>query len=211
MMAIVGMISRIALQFQQYLAHACFDLAEAFAGLRASCHRLATHYWTPRPLTLCLMRDPHSYRSGPHSGQPVPFFGACAKKCRNFIVALVVAPNTVNSLTIEIVNKGTKTCLRKLGLSQQLLLSLSQVVSKLTCSAALLAQPLVQLPLTRSAQTKQQQHLLAPLLACCVTTLASAARPAKIFRATPARQTQLNSRQGSSLAAVLRSKDTAYV
>jgi hypothetical protein len=145
-------------------------------------------------------------------GQPVPFSELCAKKCRNFVVALVATANTVNSLIIVIAKKGTKTCLRKLGSSQQQLHSLWLVVSKLTCSAALLAQLPVQLLQTRSAQTKQRQLLLVRLLAFFATTQASAASLAKTFRAfVKARHTHLNSRRGSSSAAVLRSKDTAYV
>ncbi len=210
-MARFGMNSRSDLQFQQDLAHPRFGFVETFAGSRAACHRLGTHNWTPRLIAYCLVRDPHSYRSAPAKGQPVSFFDVCAKKCRNLLVALVVTSNTVELLAIEISNKGTKTCLRKLGSSQQLLHSLSRVAWKQICSVALLAQPPVRLLQMRLAQTKQRQHLQAQLLAFCATTQASAARHAKTFRATLARHTIMNSRQGPSLAAVLRSKDTAYV
>jgi hypothetical protein len=144
-------------------------------------------------------------------GQPVPFSAKCAKICRHSDIALVETSATVNLLAIEIENKGTKTCLRKLGLSQQQLHSLWLVAWKLTCSAPQLVQQLAQLPQTALAQTKQQQRLLVQQLVCSATTLVSAARHAKNIRATQARHTIMNSRQGPSLAAVLRSKDTEYV
>ncbi|MEP0722476.1 MAG: hypothetical protein ABJC34_07200 [Marinomonas sp.] len=209
-MATVGMNSRSDLSFQQNLAHNSLNSEGFFAALRTSCQRLDTHRWTPRPFAFCPVRDPHSCRSVPEKGQPVSFCAFCAEKCRNFLIALAESALKVDLLAIEIRNKGTKTCLRKLGSSQQLLHSLSRVAWKQICSVALLAQPLVRLLQMRLAQTKRRQHLQAQLLAFCATTQASAARHAKTFRATLARHTIMNSRQGPSLAAVLRSKDTAY-
>ena len=210
-MAIFGMISRRELQFQQNSAHQDSDATEIFAASRTSCQPLVTHRWGPNPFAYCLVRDPHSYRSAPFVGQPVSFFRHCAKICRNFLIALAVTARTVNLLAIEIITKGTKTCLRKLGSSQQQQQSAWLAAWKQTFSAAQLAQQLVQLQQTRLAQTKPQQHLLAQLLACFATTQASAARLAKTFRAVAARFTNMNSRRGNTSAAVLRSKDLIHV
>lgn len=205
------MISRSDLQFQQISAHRNSDAAEFFAASRASCQPLGTHRWGPNPSVYCLVRDPHSCRSAPFVGQPVSFFGICAEKCRNFLIALAVAARTVDLLAIDIKSKGTKTCSRKLGSSQQLQHSALRAAWKLISSAVPLAQQPVQLQQTHLAQTRQQQRLLVQPLACCATTQASAARPAKTFRAIVARFIDINSRWGSALAAVLRSKDPRHV
>ena len=210
-MALIGMISRSALQFQQKTAQWDSATMQFFAAARASCQRLNTHRWGLCPFAYCLVRDPHSCRFVPRVGQPASFLWDLAEKCRNLLIALAVIACTVNLLTIEITTKGTKTCLRKLGSSQQRLHSAWLVVWKLTCSVAPSVQQLVRLQQTRLVQIKQQQHLPVPPLACCATMQASAARHAKTFRANLARFTDMNSRPGIPLAAVLRSKDPTYV
>lgn len=205
------MSSRNTLQFQQNPAHRFVAIVEGFAGLCASCQRSYTHRWGPCPFAYCLVRDPHSCRSVPAVAQPASFFAGLAKKCRNLSIALVVPAARVNSLIIAIIAKGTKTCLRKHGSSQQQPHSVWQVVWKQICSVAPLVRPLARSPQTRLAPTKQRQRWLVLLQACCVTTPASAAPHAKTSRAHAARLTDMNSRLGSTLAAVLRSKDPRHV
>lgn len=211
MAAIVGMNSRSDLHFQRNLAQWRRRFADAFAGPSASCQRLGAQVGTPRPAPHDHVRNPDFHRSGPAMGQPVLFSSECAEKCRNRDIPLVETACSVDLLAIENLNKGKTTCLTNLGSSLLQLLSLWLVAWKLTCSVARLVQLLARLPLTHLAQTKQQQHLLVQLLACSATTLASAAKRAKNFRATLARHTIMNSRQGPSLTAVLRSKDMKYV
>lgn len=211
MTATVGTNSQSDPQYQQDLAHWRAGFGDVFAGLFGSCQRLGTQRRTPRLASYDYVRVPHSRRSGPHMGQPVPFSARCAEKCRNCEFSLVETARSVDLLAIANLEKGTTICLRKLGSSQLQLHSLWPVVWKLTCSAASLAQLAVSSLQKFLEQTQQQLLLLALPLVCSVTTLASAAPHAKTFRATLARHTIMNSRQGPSLAAVLRSKDKRYV
>ena len=195
MMTAVGINSRSDLQFQQDAAHKRLGIANDFADLRGSCQRVVTHFWTPRPFDDCLVRDPHFYRSVPIVGQPVSFCSFCAKICRNLNIALAVWMGTVNLLTIEITHKGKKTCLRKLGSSQQQLLSLLLVAWKLTCSAALSAQQAGLSWVHRSALAKPKVPLLAPLVRFCLITQALRVSLAKTIRATLARNIDINRRR----------------
>ena len=195
MMTAVGINSRSDLQFQQDAAHKRLGIANDFADLRGSCQRVVTHFWTPRPFDDCLVRDLHFYRSVPIVGQPVSFCSFCAKICRNLNIALAVWMGTVNLLTIEITHKGKKTCLRKLGSSQQQLLSLLLVAWKLTCSAAL---SVLQAGLSwvhRSALAKLKVLLLVPLVRFCLITQALRVSLAKTIRATLARNIDINRRR----------------
>lgn len=210
MMTAVGINSRSDLQFQQDAAHKRLGIANDFADLRGSCQRVVTHFWTPRPFDDCLVRDLHFYRSVPIVGQPVSFCSFCAKICWNLNIALAVWMGTVNLLTIEITRKGKKTCLRKLGSSQQLL-SLLLVAWKLTCSAAL---SVLQAGLSwvhRSALAKLKVLLLVPLVRFCLITQALRVSLAKTIRATLARNIDINRRRDLIPAAFLRSKDPEYV
>jgi len=210
-MAKLGTISRSDLQFQQNSAHGTCAIAEVFAALRASCQRLHTHRWGPRPSAFCLVRDPHSYRSVLFAGQPVSFFATCADLCCNCAIALAAGPRKGALFSIDITKKGTKTCLRKLGSSQQPPHSPLRVAWKPTFSAASLV-PLLALPRPRFwAQTRLQPGLRAHPQACCVTTPVSAAPHAKTSAARIARPSSINRRRGSASAAVLRSKDPMYV
>ena len=211
MMTAVGINSRSDLQFQQNSAHKRLGIANDFADLRGSCQRLVTHFWTPRPFDDCQVRDPHFYRSVPILGQPVSFCSFCAKICRNLNIALAVWMGTVNLLTIEITHKGKKTCLRKLGSSQQQLLSLLLVAWKLTCSAALSAQQAGLSWVHRSALAKLKVPLLVPLVRFCLITQALRVSLAKTICATLARNIDINRRQDLIPAAFLRLKDPEYV
>jgi hypothetical protein len=211
MMTAVGINPRSDLQFQQNSAHKRLGIAHDFADSRGSCQQLVTHFWTPRPFDDCQVRDPHFYRSVPIVGQPVSFCSFCAKICRNLNIALAVWMGTVNLLTIEITHKGKKTCLRKLGSSQQQLLSLLLVAWKLTCSAAL---SVLQAGLSwvhRSALAKLKVPLLVPLVRFCLITQALRVSLAKTICATLARNIDINRRQDLIPAAFLRLKDPEYV
>lgn len=210
-MAEIGEISRSGLQFQQKSAHRRNAYAEFFAALRGTCQRLGAHNRVLCPFALCPVRDPHSYRSVPFAGQPVPFSDICAKICRSFLIALAIVRHKIELFCIEIINKGTKTCSRKLGSSQQQQHSASLVAWKQIYNALPLVARLVRSPLIRLGSTKQLQPLRALLQLCFATTRASAAQRAKTFRAQAARLIEMNSRQGFALAAVLRSKDPEYV
>jgi hypothetical protein len=211
MMNAVGINPRSDLQFKQKLAHMRLVIADAFADLRGSCQRLVTHRWTLRPFDDFLVRNPHSYRSVPIVGQPVSFCSVCAKTCRNLVIALAVWVGTVNLLAIELTNKGKKTCLRKLGSSQQQLLSHSLVAWKLTCSAALSVQRAGLFWVRRSALAKLKVPLLVPLVRFCSITQVLRVSLAKTIRATSARNIDINRRRDLIPAAFLRSKDPEYV
>lgn len=144
-------------------------------------------------------------------GRPTFALTVCAKKRRTRMFSLVVSPTTDHSGGTVSPEKGTKTCLRNPGSSQQLHHSPSLAASKLTCSAAPLAQPLVQSLQTHSAQTQPQQPLPVLPLACCVTTPASAAPHAKTPSARSPRTSLIDRRRGSAPAAILRSKDPIHV
>ncbi len=77
----------------------------------------------------------------------------------------------------------------------------------LTWSAALSALAAVLLQQKFWALTRLQRLLPVWLLACCATTQASAARPAKFFRAISAQRTIISAVGVSASAAVLRLED----
>ena len=210
-MAIVGMNSRSDLKFQQNSAYGPLGFVDFFAALCTSCQRLKTHRWTPRPIVYCLVRDPHSCRSVPVKGRPVSFNDLCAEKCRSTLIALVVTSYKVDLSAIEIRKKGTKTCLRKLGLSRQQQLSVWLGAWKQTFSAVLLVAQSVRLRPLNSVLTRPQVQQLVLQQHCCVTTQVSAAHHVKTFRAIAACFTDMNSRRGFASAAVLRSKDPLHV
>ena len=135
----------------------------------------------------------------------------CARKRRNRDISLVVPRGTAHSWGTVSTYKGTKTCLRKLGSSQQQPHSLWQGAWKQTSSVALSAQPPVQSQLTHLAQTQPQQRLPVRPLACCVTTRASAAQRAKTSTAPDARTSSNNRRRDFPSAAILRLKDPSHV
>ena len=207
-MAKLGTISRSDLQFQQNSAHGPCAIAEVFAALRASWQRLHTRRWGPRPSAFCLVRDPHSYRSVLFAGQPVSFFATCADLCCNCAIALAAGPRKGALFSIDITKKGTKTCLRKLGSSQQQQHSASQVAWKQISNAVPQVLRLARLQQMKSACLVAKVRLQVLRLAHFSITLAS---HAKTLRARAARLTQMNSRLGFAQAAVLRSKDPMYV
>lgn len=107
--------------------------------------------------------------------------------------------------------KGTLLWSKRHGSSQQSLPSPSRAAWNLTLSAPLLVPLQAPSQLTRLVRTRQQLHLLVPLLACFATTLASAARPTNRCAAPDGRTSQIKRRRGFAPAAFLRSKDPAHV
>lgn len=202
------MNSRSDLQFKQNSAHDVLGFADVFAALRASCQRLDTHRWTPRPFAFCLVRDPHSCRSVPEKGQPVSFFGLWAESCCNFLIALPVTGRNVASSAIEIKNKGTRTCLRKLGSSQEQQHSHWQDVSNLTLNGRLLvlAQAASPAKFLRTIDASKV-HLLVDLSVRCLTNC-------NFFKTLIVRSTRSPSndrRRGYPLVAILRLRDPSHV
>ena len=147
----------------------------------------------------------------PSLGRPAFCVNECAKKRLKHQIALVVALQSLQSWVTVSHQKGTETCLRKLGSSRQSRPSHLLAAWKQTCSAALPVLRLA-LPLPKFwVQTHLLRVLLAHPLACFATTQASAVKHAKPSSAPRGRGSFSKRRRGLAPAAFLRFKEPSHV
>lgn len=145
------------------------------------------------------------------SEQPAFVLSGWAGYCRLTQNCLVAARASAHGWMISFNHKGTRSCSKKPGSSQQSLLSPSQAAWSPTWSALRLAQPQARLPLTPSVLTRLLALPQVWPQACCATTLASAAPQTNTSPAHTGQHTHHERRWGLRPGGVLRSKDLSYV
>lgn len=191
----------IARQF----AHGVCDAAFRYAVQNASCHdSQVTRGVRQHPATR-QERVNAPRRLARSQGKPTPqaelMWNISAAKRLNPLSGLELTVDTVDFGPIHNLNEGKKTCLKLPGLShrpQFLVCPPVPVPASVTpiWNAALSALALALWPLTFLTRIRQQQLLPVWPLACCVTTLASAAAQDKTARARRARRTSNSRRRG---------------